>query len=131
MSPHEEIPSIDGTPQDWHNIEVASFCAISCHSLRRRVAFDAMHIHTVRQPVQRWKYKGARFENLVASQLLKYCHWIEDTQGYAMELRYLRDVVQREVDFVVLRDRRPLFAVECKAGEKSLGSAIQYFAERT
>jgi hypothetical protein len=32
---------------------------------------------------------GPRFENLVASQLLKYCHWIEDTQGHAMELRFL------------------------------------------
>src|SRR5438094_697147 len=98
---------------------VLCYLRSTCQSLRRRVAFDAMHIHTVRQPFQRWKYKGARFENLVASQLLKYCHWIEDTQGYAMELRYLRDVVQREVDFVVLRDHRPLFAVECKAGEKS------------
>jgi predicted AAA+ superfamily ATPase len=74
---------------------------------------------------------GSRFENLVASQLLKYCHWIEDTEGHAMELRYLRDVDQREVDFVVLKDRKPIFAVECKTGEKSLGGAIQYFAERT
>jgi uncharacterized protein len=36
-----------------------------------------------------------------------------------MELRYLRDTDKREVDFVVLRDRRPLFAVECKSGEKA------------
>lgn len=74
---------------------------------------------------------GPRFENLVASQLLKYCHWIEDTQGYTMELRYLRDTDKREVDFVVLRDRKPLFAVECKSGEKAIGSSLRYFAERT
>ena len=74
---------------------------------------------------------GPRFENLVASQLLKYCHWIEDTEGYSMELRYLRDTEKREVDFVVLKDRKPLFAVECKSGEKVVGSAIRYFAERT
>lgn len=74
---------------------------------------------------------GPRFENLVASQLLKYCHWIEDTEGYSMELRYLRDTDKREVDFVVLKDRKPLFAVECKSGEKAVGSAIRYFAERT
>jgi hypothetical protein len=55
---------------------------------------------------------GARFENLVASQLLKYCHLIEDTEGHAMELRFLRDTDTREVDFVVLKDRKPLFAVE-------------------
>ncbi len=74
---------------------------------------------------------GARFENLVASQLLKYCHWMEDTEGHAMELRFLRDTDKREVDFVVLRDRKPLFAVECKSGERGVSPAIRYFAERT
>ncbi len=75
--------------------------------------------------------EGPRFENLVASQLLKYCHWLEDTEGHTMELRYLRDTDRREVDFVVLKDRRPLFAVECKTGDTTLNPAIPYFAERT
>jgi uncharacterized protein len=74
---------------------------------------------------------GPRFENLVASQLLKYCHLVEDTQGHAMELRYLRDTDKREVDFVVLKDRRPLFAVECKSGDSETAPAVRYFAERT
>jgi predicted AAA+ superfamily ATPase len=74
---------------------------------------------------------GARFENLVASQLLKYCHLIEDAEGHAMELRFLRDTDKREVDFVVLKDRKPLFAVECKSGERGVSPAIRYFAERT
>ncbi|MGQ0655661.1 MAG: ATP-binding protein [Betaproteobacteria bacterium] len=74
---------------------------------------------------------GARFENLVASQLLKYCHWAEDTEGHAMELRYLRDTDKREIDFVVLKNRKPLFAVECKSGEAAIGPALRYFAERT
>jgi predicted AAA+ superfamily ATPase len=74
---------------------------------------------------------GPRFENLVASQLLKYCHFIEDTEGHAMELRFLRDTDKREVDFVVLRDRKPLFAVECKSGERAVSPATRYFAERT
>ena len=74
---------------------------------------------------------GPRFENLVACQLLKYCHHQEDTQGHRMELRFIRDTDRREVDFVVIRDRRPLFAVECKAGERSLNPAIGYFRERT
>ena len=74
---------------------------------------------------------GARFENLVACQLLKYCHWREDTEGRSMELRYLRDTDKREVDFVVLADRRPVFAVECKSGDRAVGPAVHYFAERT
>ena len=67
--------------------------------------------------------EGPRFENLVASQLLKYCH--------QMELRYLRDVEKREVDFVVLKERKPLFAVECKKGDRSISDSLRYFSERT
>lgn len=74
---------------------------------------------------------GTRFENLVACQLLKYCHQQEDVEGHRMELRFLRDTDGREVDFVVLRDGQPLFAVECKAGEKSPGPALAYFRDRT
>ena len=74
---------------------------------------------------------GPRFENLVASQLLKYCHWQEDVEGHRMELRFLRDTDGREVDFVVIRDRKPLFAVECKTGDKGLSTAARYFSERT
>ena len=51
---------------------------------------------------------GARFENMVASHLLKYCHFLEDTEGYTTDLRYLRDTDKREVDFVVLKEKKPL-----------------------
>lgn len=74
--------------------------------------------------------KGARFENLVACQLLKLCHFIEDTEGYRMELRFLRDTDKREVDFVVLKEGRPLYAVECKTGEKAVNPALFYLRER-
>lgn len=74
---------------------------------------------------------GPRFENLVAAQLLKYCHWREDVEGHRMELRYLRDTDRREVDFVVLENRKPRFAVECKTGDKAISPAIRYFAQRT
>ena len=74
---------------------------------------------------------GARFENLVAGHLLKYCHFIEDTEGYAMELRFLRDTDGREIDFVVLRDGRPEFAVECKSGARNVSLACRYVRRRT
>lgn len=74
---------------------------------------------------------GAVLENLVASQLLKYCHFKEDTEGFKMELRFLRDTDRREVDFVVLQDKHPIFAVECKTGEKALSPHISYFSQRT
>ncbi len=74
--------------------------------------------------------RGARFENFVASQLLKYCHFQEDHEGYRMELRFIRDHDRREVDFVVIRDKKPLFMVECKTGERAVSSHLRYFVER-
>jgi predicted AAA+ superfamily ATPase len=74
---------------------------------------------------------GPRFENLVGAQLLKYCHLVEDTEGWPMELRYLRDTDRREVDFVVVKKGKPLFAVECKVSDKHLDPALAYFGSRT
>lgn len=74
---------------------------------------------------------GIRFENMVASHLLKYCHFLEDTEGEVMELRFLRDHDKREIDFVVLKNKKPLFAVECKTGDRQLSPAVRYFKERT
>lgn len=73
---------------------------------------------------------GYRFENLVASQLLKYCHFIEDTEGYVMEVRFVRDVYKKEIDFVVLKDKKPQFAVECKTGETNINANLFYFRKK-
>ncbi len=74
---------------------------------------------------------GSRFENLVACQLLKYCCYIEDTEGFNMELRFIRDTDKREVDFVVLKDGTPQFAVECKLSDSKVSSKFEYFKQRT
>lgn len=85
----------------------------------RLAPFGAKAIRAVRKEKKLyfWDWSGveaggARFENMVAGHLLKYCHLVEDTEGHAMELRFLRDTDGREIDFVVLRDGRPEFAVE-------------------
>jgi len=77
------------------------------------------------------KSGGAKFENMVASNLLKYCHFITDTQGDEMELCHLRDKTKREIDFIVLKNSRPIFAVECKSGDREVSKNIAYFAART
>ncbi len=74
---------------------------------------------------------GKRWENFIASLLLKYCHTLEDRRGDKMELRYLRDQTGRETDFVVTRNRRPLFAVEAKLSDRIPDPTLRYFSERT
>ena len=75
--------------------------------------------------------QGIQFESLMACQLLKYCHFIEDTQGYKMELRFIRDTDKREIDFVVLKQKKPIFAVECKTKACSIAKTMHYFKKRT
>jgi hypothetical protein len=58
----------------------------------------------------------ARFENLLASHLLKWVHFEQDTQGRDLELRYFRDTDGREVDFVVIERRKPILLVQSKLG---------------
>lgn len=104
----------------------------------RILPFGAPKIRAVKkeQKIYFWDWSmnsnpGARFENMVASHLLKYCHYQEDTEGHKMELRYLRDTDKREIDFVILKDKNPLFAVECKLSDQDLSPHIKYFSERT
>jgi predicted AAA+ superfamily ATPase len=58
--------------------------------------------------------EGARFENLVATSLLKRLHFLEDRDGYRYELRYIRDKEGREVDFVIVKEGELEELIEAK-----------------
>jgi hypothetical protein len=73
---------------------------------------------------------GPRFENLVASHLLKLCHFLEDVEGRRIDLRYVRDREKREVDFLLLRERKPWVLVEAKAGAAPRDRSLGYFQAR-
>jgi len=74
--------------------------------------------------------EGPRFENLVACHLLKWVDFERDTKGRDLELRYFRDVDGREVDFVVLEDRKAILLVEAKAGDAEPDRGLRYLYER-
>ena len=71
-----------------------------------------------------------RLENLVASHLLKWVHFEEDSKGRDLELRYFRDVTGREVDFVVTEKRKPILLVECKWGDAEPSPSLRYLKAR-
>lgn len=71
-----------------------------------------------------------RFENMVASHLLKWVHFREDTEGYRTELRYFRDIEGREVDFVAIEDGKPVLLVECKTSDRDVSPALRYLKAR-
>jgi len=75
--------------------------------------------------------EGARAETFVACHLLKAVEGWTDLGFGEFELRYLRDKMKREVDFLVLRDRRPWFLVEAKLNETALSPALAHFQAQT
>ena len=73
---------------------------------------------------------GARFENLVASHLLKWVEFQIDTEGRPLELRYFRDTDGREVDFVVTERSNVIALVECKLGDDAVSGGLRYMKLR-
>lgn len=65
------------------------------------------------------------------------CHLLKAVEGWTdlglgvFELRYIRDKEKREVDFVVVRDRKPWFLVEVKTSEEKLSAALPRMQEQT
>lgn len=71
-----------------------------------------------------------RFENMVAVHLKKWVDFETDSKGRDLELRYFRDVQGREVDFVIVENRRPVSFIECKWGDAEIHPALRYAALR-
>jgi uncharacterized protein len=72
----------------------------------------------------------ARARTFVACHLLKAVDGWTDLGFGQFELRYVRDKAKREVDFLVLRDRRPWFLVAV-ANDEALTPALRYFQDCT
>ncbi|MBW2736636.1 MAG: ATP-binding protein [Deltaproteobacteria bacterium] len=73
---------------------------------------------------------GIRFENLVATALLKHLHAVEDTKGIATSLCVLRTKEKREVDFVLVEDEVPVSMIEVKLSDSEVSASLRYFHQR-
>jgi predicted AAA+ superfamily ATPase len=62
---------------------------------------------------------GPRFENCIASHLLKSCDFWSDTGIGTFNLHYLRNKEKQEIDFLVTRDNKPWLSVEAKLNDAS------------
>lgn len=93
----------------------------------RAVKKEAKHYHldwtVIEDP-------GARFENLVACHLLKWCFFLQDTEGRDIEIRYFRDIDKREVDFVVTENSKPIHFIECKIRDKDPALPLKYLKNK-
>lgn len=93
----------------------------------RAVKKERKHYHTDWSVVSD---RSSRFENLVAVHLLKWVHFLQDTEGRDLELLYFRDVDGREIDFVVVERRKPILFLECKWKDADVSKGLNYLKER-
>ncbi len=127
----EDLEVSHGTVKKWlqiferlyHVYTVAPFGSPKIKSVKKEFKHYHFDWSLIEDP-------GSRFENFVGSHLLKWCHWLEDTDGIDMELRYFRDRERREVDFVVLQDQKPILFCEAKAADQSFSRHLMYLKQK-
>jgi len=73
---------------------------------------------------------GARFENLIASHLWKAVQLWRDLGYGDFTLHFLRDRDRREVDFCIVKDRKPWLLVETKLADRQPSEHLQYFCNK-
>ena len=107
------------------------------YAVFRIAPFGASKIRAVKKEQKHYHYDwtlikndGVRFENVVACALQKWVHYQQDVFAEEMELRYFRDIDGREVDFVVMKDEKPVQFIECKWNDTPVSDALRYLKER-
>jgi predicted AAA+ superfamily ATPase len=142
------LPELVGSPLSLNALRedlqvshatVANWVAIleRLYAVFRLPPFGAPRLRAVRKEQKHYHLdwtvvpgEPQRFENLVGAHLLKWVHFLEDTEGRDVELRYFRDVDGREVDFVILEDRQPTHLVECKWADAPVDRGLRYLKLR-
>ncbi len=142
------LPELVGSPLSYNSLRedlqvshnsVVRWCDIleKLFYIFRLMPFGSPKIRAVKKEAKHYQMDwsladsiGAKFENLVAVHLLKWCNYLEDTEGRELELRYFRDSNQREVDFVIIEKRQPLMFIEVKYGSKEISPHLKYLKNK-
>lgn len=73
---------------------------------------------------------GKRFENMVATCLLKYVYERKDYAGQQVALRYIRTKEGKEVDFCIVQDTTIERMIETKYTNSTINATLHYFSKK-
>jgi len=74
-----------------------------------------------------WYYaadEAARLENMVAALLYRTCLSLTDNGFGSFRLHFIRTVDKKEIDFLIVREGRPVLAVEVKSKDQGLSRPL-------
>jgi predicted AAA+ superfamily ATPase len=120
------------TAKNWISIIERLYIGFAIYPLQKNIE------RAIQKPLKFYFYdnadtdadEGMRFENLIATTLLKRLHFIEDYEGRDAKLYYLRDKDGREVDFVTVIDNNIDALIEVKLSETTPTTSLKYYARK-
>jgi predicted AAA+ superfamily ATPase len=142
------LPALVGSPLSLNALRedlqvshktLASWVAVleRMYAIFRLAPFGAPKIRAVKKEQKHYHFDwslvpnmACRFENLVASHLLKWVHFEQDTKGREVDLAYFRDIDGREVDFVITENGMPQMLIECKWSDDPVNPSLRYLKKK-
>jgi predicted AAA+ superfamily ATPase len=112
----EDLSASDKTVKRWVKVLEDHFIVFPISPLHKNVA------RATRKSQKYYFYdaadidgdSGAKLENLVACAMLKQIHYRLDCLGKAYELNFFKTKDQKEIDFVISKNKTPILAIEVK-----------------
>ena len=119
-----------GTVRNWiHVLEALYHCILIrpyAGTLRRALTAEPkLYLYDITQIED----EAARRENLAALHLLKACQYWTDAGEGEFDLRFFRTKEKREIDFVIIKGKKPWMLIECKSNSKSPVQDLVHYAK--
>lgn len=107
------------------------------YAIYRIPSFGAPRIRAVKKEQKHYHFnwamienEGPKFENMIAGHLLKWVHYKQDVEGENYELRFFKTRDNHEIDFIVTKDLKPIYAIEAKLGDEDVSKSLVYFKKK-
>jgi predicted AAA+ superfamily ATPase len=125
----EDLGCHYATIVNWINILAQLYLLFTIRPWHKRIA------RSIKKEVKLYFFdwtavpdSGYRFENFIAVTLLRMAARLTETGLGTYEIMYVRDREKREVDFVLVRNNKPVALFEAKEGDAGISPAGRYFA---
>jgi len=126
----EDMKAAYNTVQNWLSVFERFFMLFAISPWAKRIA-RAVHkekkVYLFDTP--RIKDPAARFENMVAIELLRAVTLWNDAGYGRFSLHYIKNKEKQEVDFLIVREEKPFMLAEAKLAEKEPSFGLKKFQQ--
>lgn len=125
----EDLRTDDKSVKRWVDILENAYVLFRIHPYTTRSMLNAIRKapKAYFMDYARVENQAARLENLVAFSILKEIHYRRDVKGEIYDLHYLKNKQQREIDFLITKNRVPHLMIEIKESDREVSENFSIF----